>query len=914
MRTAFRVILCGSLLISFLMNVIPCGPSFVSPVFDINSSPEFPYEDFAAGKLGIIRPAFHRSVLFAAYRYLNGGGFNPDEQKALTEIWRAEFRKEAYGDSDISEAVKAWVEKRKEAADKEEKLPAIYAERDYGGYEFFPNCTRNAFETAAETLSDRVSSYGSDDRNVKDWLRGQDAVFSNCASGKTSPEEINAGMPLWLQKDRAYQLAAASFYSMDYEDAKRRFREIAGDPDSPWRETADYLVARTLVRQGSVGQAPDKAAEFYSEAERHLNNFASSGGKFNDAADRLMGLIKYRTRPDERARELAQKLASYGGPNFRQDVIDYVWLLDKFERLAYEAAEKKRLAEKLRSEGITDLNTTGELTSEQSNMIRRLRELNGEELPNSWASRDTGTQLSQPQNATDLEVRFYSTDYTQSWSFYVPIDATDEEAIAEADKLLDVALTDEMKNRIREARQAAYSSRFSNGIGSSYEGGYYSDEPKAMELIPAFLRDDDLTDWLFTYQIGGSDAYLYSLNRYKQTGAEIWLLTALSKADHRSAEADRLLEAASRTSRSSVAYPTVAFHAARIHMEMGRSSNANAILDEALIYSASMPMSSVNQFMQMKQRLSFTLDDFLRYAQRKPFAFDYGGSIGSIDEFVAEQKAYYNPEYHKDGREAYYREVEENFRAELEWQGRVMFDHKTVSVINQFFPQTLILQAQRSAQLPDYLRERFAIAAWTRAALLGDHAGAAKIAPELVRYRPELAEGLKFIEIAQTPAAKSDATLYFVIKNPMLTPFIEDGLGKTDNTADVWDLNDWWCEQYDDVYDEVTGESVSRSSLPRPAFLTQALFDSATAELARLKEIGDAPKYLAQASLEWARRAPRDRRVTEALYLMHKANGWSKWGCGSNFELQKEIGDLMRARYPSSPWTRQLAADELANQ
>ena len=914
MRTAIRTLLCGSLIFSFLVNVIPCGPSFVTPVFSINSSPEFPYEDFAAGKLGIVRPAFHRSVLLAAYRYLNGGGFTPDEQKALTQVWRAEFRKEAYGDDSVEEAVKAWIEKRKEVAGKEEKLPPIYSERDYGGYDFFPNCTRSAFETATETLADRSSTHGVEDRAVKEWLRGQDAVFANCSSGKVSPGEPDSGMPLWLQKDRAYQMAAASFYSLDYEDAKRRFREIAQDFESPWRETADYLVARTLIRQASLGQKPQRAAELYSEAEQQLKSFVSSSGKFNDSAEKLLGLVKYRVHPEERVRELAQKLSSYGGPNFRQDVIDYVWLLDKFERLAYEEAERKRLSEKLRSEGITDLSRTEGLTSEQQNAVNRLRELSGMETLNPWRREQNEKPLNDAADPNDLKITFYSADYTESWTIYVPVDSTDDEAVAKAEQLMNTQLSDDIRNRVREARQSAYSSRYSSGRAESYEGGYNGDEPESIGALPAFLRDDDLTNWLFTYQIGGGEAYLYSLEQYKTTGATHWLIAALSKADRTSPELDRLLEAAARVSTTSAAYPTAAFNAARIQLELGKKAEATATLDQALALAATMPSSTVNQFMEMKQKLSITLDDFLRLSVRKPFTFDYGGSMGSIDEFIEEQKSYYNPEYHKEGREAYYREVEENFRNELEWRDRSMFDYKTVSIMNQFFPQSMLIEAQRSALLPEYLRERFAVAAWTRAALLDDHAGAARIAPEVIKYHPELAEPLKFIEIAPTPAAKRDATLFAIVKNPMLTPFIEDGLGKTDNTADVWDVNDWWCEPYDEVYDEVTGESVNRAQLPRPAFLSKAQFDAATAEREKLKAMGDAPKFLAERALSWAKRAPGDKSVPEILYLMHKANGWSKWGCGSNFELQKEIGDLMRLRYPSSPWTKQLLADEAENQ
>ncbi|MDM7921664.1 MAG: hypothetical protein QUS14_05135, partial [Pyrinomonadaceae bacterium] len=489
MRTFLRFALSGSLLLALFINVIPCGPAFVTPVFEIKSSPEFPYSEFAAGRLGIIKPEFHRSVLLAAFRYLNGGGFTPDEQKALTEVWRAEFRKEAYGDDDISETIKAWVAKRSEVVGKEEKLPPIYVERDYGGFDFFPNCTRNAFETATETLADRASTHGSESEAVKEWVRGQDAVFSNCSTGKVSPGEPEMSMPQWLQKDRAYQLAAASFYSMDYEDAKRRFRDIALDFDSPWRETADYLVARTLIRQASVGNMPAKTVELYEEAEQQLRNFSSSSGKFTDSAERMLGLIKYRTRPQERVRELAQKLTLNGGSNFRQDVIDYVWLLDKFERLALEDLERQQLTEQVKTF------PQGELTSEQQIAVRRLKQLNGEET-------DTYTPgLPQPRTPDELAFRIYSQDYSQNWTIYVPIDATEAQALELAESTIGTPLTPELKDRVLTARQSAYSSRFGGNVAEAYEGGYHGDEKFSVGLMPPFLSDDEITNWLFSYPV-----------------------------------------------------------------------------------------------------------------------------------------------------------------------------------------------------------------------------------------------------------------------------------------------------------------------------------------------------------------------------------------------------------------------------
>ena len=62
----------------------------------------------------------------------------------------------------------------------------------------------------------------------------------------------------------------------------------------------------------------------------------------------------------------------------------------------------------------------------------------------------------------------------------------------------------------------------------------------------------------------------------------------------------------------------------------------------------------------------------------------------------------------------------------------------------------------------------------------------------------------------------------------------------------------------------------------------------------KLKEIGDAPKYLAEKVLEWSRRFPRDRRVPESLFIVYEANGWDKYGCGGNSELRKEAANVLK--------------------
>lgn len=890
MKNLIPRFLISLLLVSaFLSSAMPCGPGYISPLFDTTSAPEIPYSDFAAGRLGIVKSTFHRSVLIAAYRHIAGNGLSTPEQQALVEIWKAEIDNKDFRDDTVDEAVKAWVKKRLDSIGKEEKIPEIYAERSWGGYDFFPNCTKNAFETAEQTLADRISSYGATDQYVINWIAGQDQVFQNCASGKRTPDPVPVGAPVWLQKDRDYQIAAAAFYSLDYGEAKKRFADIAQDTESPWRETADYLVARTLIRQASLSKTPAAAAPLYEEAEAHLQRFISGSGKFSESAERLSGLVKYRLRPKERTSELAKNITIYlGNNNFRQDVIDYTWLLDKFENDVLTAEEKRKEAEKPKASNATPPESVDLNASKSSN-------ING---------------VGERKRDDDLEIYVYSATTSKSWRIFVKSDATDAEALAEAEKVVDEPMTVEMKTQVREGRQRAYTSRFSEGSKSSYEGGYWGEEQLTPTLLPAFLRQDEITDWLYCYQMKGAEAYLYSLKKYNERKSDLWLMTALSQASKSSTELPLLIEAANRISRSSPAYTTIAYHTARILLAQNKQAEARKMIDEMLALGDTLPLSARNSFTDLRLKLAETLEDFLKYSLKKPYAFDFNGDVGSIESIIAEQKSYFDPEYNKEGREAYEAEIEENYKEEKLWQSRAMFDSDLVEVLNQHFSTASLIEVFRSPALPDYMRPRLALAIWTRAYLLNDAATVDKFLADLGTYNPEFQPMLDKIAAAKTPAARENALLFFVLKNPILSPYIQDGMGKTDNTSEEWDSDDWWCEPYDSEYSDETNSEVPKKLPPRPAFLTAAQSQTAQNERKKLKAIGDSPKYLAGKVLAWVKRSPADRRVPEAIYIMIGANGWNKYGCGNNEDLRDDLVKLLKTRYPGNEWTQKMIGDE----
>jgi hypothetical protein len=239
-----------------------------------------------------------------------------------------------------------------------------------------------------------------------------------------------------------------------------------------------------------------------------------------------------------------------------------------------------------------------------------------------------------------------------------------------------------------------------------------------------------------------------------------------------------------------------------------------------------------------------------------------------------------------------------------------MFDTETIGAFNEMFSTAVLMDVERSPALPDYMRERFVTAIWMRSLLLNDKATLLKVTPDLAKLDPDWAADLEKITAAKTDIAFERATLYFVLKNPALSPYLEDGIGKSDNEQGQWDYNDWWCGPYAGTEGD-TGEPAAK--LAKPPFLTASQVQTAHAERKRLSEIGDAPKFLAERVMAWAKAAPLDRRVPEALYIVINANAWTKYGCGNDEEIHNGYAAYLKKRYPNSEWTAKLLKDEEEN-
>jgi hypothetical protein len=327
-----------------------CGPYFAEAAFVLRTQPDLPLGEFTDGKLGILQSSYYHEYLLVAYRYLNGAPLSAEERSIWLKHYgdgSSMFQSESRGENKNEN----WVDKWKgESAKVLNGKPAQelfdsgfgvqMVDQSDSNYLFFYNCLPDAFRTALHTLHARQEQFGTASPAVLRWTVEQNKVFANCGgwsqrnAEKTAvlPDAPEADDPPIIQKDRAYQIAAAHFYAREFKSARAGFDQIAGDKESPWRGVSPYLAARASLRMGTLtkSDSPDYRTGM-ADAEARLKKIVadSSETEWHGAAKRLLNYIALRLHPNERQAELAKSiLQSANTQSFAQDLVDYVWLLD----------------------------------------------------------------------------------------------------------------------------------------------------------------------------------------------------------------------------------------------------------------------------------------------------------------------------------------------------------------------------------------------------------------------------------------------------------------------------------------------------------------------------------------------------------------------------------------------------------
>jgi hypothetical protein len=387
---------------------------------------------------------------------------------------------------------------------------------------------------------------------------------------------------------------------------------------------------------------------------------------------------------------------------------------------------------------------------------------------------------------------------------------------------------------------------------------------------------DDLTDWIFTYQSDKAEARDHALAKWEATSSTPWLIAALSKIDPQNAKASLLQQAAAKLSPTSPAFQSASFQSIRLDVASGRTATARTKLDDLLSkHRSSFHTSSLNLLLEQRMLVASNLDELLIYAQRLPAGYSWN----------------------EDGRELPADKEEIGSEAEA-LLGKVRLDFDAAEILNRRMPISLLGEAAVNNRLPEDSRRDLVQATWLRSVLVGNHATATALVPELKTMVPDLAPLLNEYTSAREPAAKTFSAIYAWLKFPGLEPVVDTGSARGAPLNEQESYRDnWWCSA-------ATSIPASELKRPYPTFLTAAQKAAANRENATLASFGAAPNYLCREVIAWATSHPSDPRVPEALHLAVKT---TRYGCTDKQtgRWSKAAYDLLHRSYPGNTWAKQ---------
>lgn len=262
-----------------------------------------------------------RDYLLIAYRYLSGNPLSALEQKAFLRS-----KGEVVAQPPAS-PLQEWLDARSKVipAGESPKIDIYRSWKDQ--WQRFANCADDSFRNARATLEDRIQDFGIEHPGIKSWIAAQDAVFANCSGGSAIPALAEDSLPRLLKYDRKYQIAAAHFYAMNYDEAERCFRAIAAEKSSPWSRLAPYLTARCLIRKAVVPTEYGKFdAGILKQAEAELQKVLqdTTRNDLHAGARSLMSLVALRLHPVDQLCTLSARLQDPAYfSSLPQDLTDY---------------------------------------------------------------------------------------------------------------------------------------------------------------------------------------------------------------------------------------------------------------------------------------------------------------------------------------------------------------------------------------------------------------------------------------------------------------------------------------------------------------------------------------------------------------------------------------------------------------
>jgi hypothetical protein len=431
--------------------------------------------------------------------------------------------------------------------------------------------------------------------------------------------------------------------------------------------------------------------------------------------------------------------------------------------------------------------------------------------------------------------------------------------------------------------------------------GFYSPEQAAKiraqndSSLSKLRAEDDLTDWVLTFQDAGANALEHAIEKWQATHSEAWLAAALSKVPSDDPRVPDLLAAAKRIPDESPTFATASFHVARLLIAAGKEDEARGELDSLLVHHlTAFPPSSVNLLRALRMKLARNFDEFLEYAPRVPATVT--STVDGLqlpDDPKAIAGMFNGGEGIRPSR-----------------NGQAWFDVDAATIFTQWLPLDLLKHAAESGALPQNLRREVALAAWVRAVLLDD----ASLGTEMARIVQTLAPEMK-ADLHAYVSAKPDISRFvgilIILRFPGLQPYVDSGLarstplGKIDEYRDNWWRHAWqpnWPDWRQEIPNPLKN-LYAKGDIDSPRFLSEKQHADAAMEWKRLVALPAAPNYLSQQVLSWAKKHPDDPRVPEALHLAVRSTRYGDTDPDTP-KFSRAAFEFLHKHYPNNPWAQ----------
>lgn len=394
--------------------------------------------------------------------------------------------------------------------------------------------------------------------------------------------------------------------------------------------------------------------------------------------------------------------------------------------------------------------------------------------------------------------------------------------------------------------------------------------------LPLAVKQDDLSDWIATFQSTDDAAREHAIERYRATHSTAWLVAALTKADPKQPITDSLIDSAMTVPTTSLAFLTAFYRAAQL-LHSRSPAVAKSALDKALART-NIPPSSKNLLLDERTKYATNLKEFITLSIRTPavLSSDYeGNELPDDTRTLAKMTTFYS--------------------------GQQVLSPIGADFFNLTATTAQLAEAVQIKLLPAPTQKNFVQAAWARAFLIDDKAIGDKMSPMLRQSYPSMVSELMNFENTTGPARRFAGT-YVLLRNPGMRPFVNWGLQRTTpiNKIDNYQDN-WWSNKSAEWPSLATAYNLQPTQqISLPGILAKGNAN----EMAKVKALGPAATFLTREAIVFAKARPTDARIPEALALAVKATRFGPKDAETS-KLSKEAFQILHRSYPKTQWAKQ---------